>query len=76
MRTEKNRITIILKNNKAYLNGCKPKPKDRIAISSLSLFNFIKQRRRPKIKINGTIIVTILGNKKNDSNLCQLFQYT
>ena len=38
-------------------------PNDKIAISSLSLFNFIKHKSKPKIKINGTITVIKFGIK-------------
>ena len=51
------------KNNKVFFRGFKPKPKDKIAINSLSLLSFIKHKRREKIKMNGVIIVSIFGIK-------------
>ena len=51
------------KNNNEFLKGFNPKPKERIAINSLSLFNFIKHSSSPNININGIITVTIFGTK-------------
>ena len=48
------------------LIGVSLKPKLKIEISSLSLFNLIKHNSIPKIIINGIIIVIIFGNKNND----------
>ncbi len=49
------------------LNGPNPNPKDNIAINSLSLFNFTKHKRSPKINMNGIIIVIKLGIKNKES---------
>ena len=51
------------KDNRITLKGFNPKPSDKIAINSLSLFNFIKHNRRPKININGRITVIKFGIK-------------
>ena len=56
-----------LKYNNEILIGFKPNPNDKIDINSLSLFNFEKHRRSPKIKINGSITVIIFGIKYNDN---------
>ena len=58
------------KNNKknvkkinVFLKGFKPKPKDKIAINSLSLFKRVKHNNKQNINIKGIITLTIFGIK-------------
>ena len=56
------------KDTKINLKGFNPNPSDKIAINSLSFFNFIKHNRRPKINMNGRITVIKFGIKYIESN--------
>ena len=49
------------KNNSVFRKGPKPTPNDSIAINSLSLFNFIKHKSNPNIRMKGVITEIIFG---------------
>ena len=50
--------------NNGFLKGLVSRPKEYIAINSLSLFNLTKHSKIPKIRIKGIITVKRFGIKK------------
>ena len=66
---------IALNKIKTLLKGLKPKPNEKIARSSLSLFSFRKHKRRPNIIIKGVITVIMLVLNIMIKRICLIFQY-